>query len=48
MTVKHIQHMPQVSGSDEPPLHHVISDVTGVTGMRIIRAIVAENAIRRP
>jgi len=41
MTVKHIQHMHKSLDQMNLHLHHVISDVTGVTGMRIIRAIVA-------
>ncbi len=41
MTVKHIQHMQKSLDQMHLHLHHVMSDVTGVTGMRIIRAIVA-------
>ncbi len=41
MTVKHIQHMQKALDQMNLHLHHVISDVTGVTGMRILRAIVA-------
>src|SRR6266446_5606364 len=41
MTVKHIQHMQKSLDQMNLHLHHVISDITGVTGMRIIRAIVA-------
>jgi transposase len=41
MTVKHIQHMQKSLDQMHLHLHHVISDVTGVTGLRIIRAIVA-------
>jgi transposase len=41
MTVKHIQHMQKSLDQMNLHLHHVISDMTGVTGMRIIRAIVA-------
>ncbi len=41
MTVKHIQHMHKSLDQMNLHLHHVISDITGVTGMRIIRAIVA-------
>jgi hypothetical protein len=40
-TVKHIQHMQKSLDQMNLHLHPVISDVTGVTGMRIIRAIVA-------
>jgi hypothetical protein len=40
-TVKHIQHMQKALDHMNLHLHHVISDVTGVTGMRILRAIVA-------
>jgi transposase len=41
MTVKHMQHMHKSLDHMHLHLHHVMSDVTGVTGMRIIRAIVA-------
>jgi transposase len=41
MLVKHIQHMQKALDQMNLHLHHVISDVTGVTGMRILRAIVA-------
>ena len=41
MTVKHIQHMQKSLDQMHLHLHHVMSDITGVTGMRIIRAIVA-------
>jgi hypothetical protein len=41
MTVKHMQHMHKSLDQMNLHLHHVISDVTGVTGMRILRAIVA-------
>jgi len=41
LSVKHIQHMQKSLDQMNLHLHHVISDVTGVTGMRIIRAIVA-------
>lgn len=37
----HIQHMQKALTHMNLHLHHVVSDVTGVTGMRIIRAIVA-------
>ena len=37
----HIQHMQKALIHMNLQLHHVVSDVTGVTGMRIIRAIVA-------
>jgi len=36
----HIQHMQKALTLMNLQLHHVVSDVTGVTGMRIIRAIV--------
>jgi hypothetical protein len=35
----HIQHMQKAL--NQMNLHHVVSDMTGVTGMRIIRAILA-------
>jgi transposase len=41
MAAKHIQHMQKALDQMNLHLHHVISDLTGVTGMRIIRAIVA-------
>jgi transposase len=41
MTVKHIQHMQKSLDQMKLHLHHVISDLTGVTGMRMIRALVA-------
>ena len=37
----HIQHMQKALTQMNVQLHHVVTDITGVTGMRIIRAIVA-------
>ena len=37
----HIQHMQKALMEMNLQLHHVVSDITGVTGMRIIRGIVA-------
>ena len=37
----HIQHMQKTLMEMNLQLHHVVSDITGATGMRIIRAIVA-------
>jgi transposase len=37
----HIQHMQKALGEMNLQLHKVLSDITGVTGMRIIRAILA-------
>ena len=37
----HIQHMQKALTQMNLQLHHVVSDITGATGMRIIRAIVA-------
>lgn len=37
----HIQHMQKALTYMNLQLHHVISDITGATGMQIIRAIVA-------
>lgn len=37
----HIQHMQKALMEMNSQLHHVVSDITGVTGMRIIRALVA-------
>src|SRR6476620_2165377 len=39
----HIQHMQKALMQMNLQLHHVVSDITGVTGMRIMRAIVAGN-----
>jgi transposase len=35
-----IQHMRKALTQMNLQLHHIVSDITGVTGMRIIRAIV--------
>ena len=37
----HIQHMQKALTFMNLQLHHVVTDITGVTGMRIVRAIVA-------
>lgn len=37
----HIQHMQKALMQMNVQLHHVVADITGVTGMRIIRAIVS-------
>jgi transposase len=37
----HIQHMQKALTQMNLQLHHVVSDITGATGMRIIRAIIA-------
>ena len=37
----HIQHIQKAMTQMNLQLHHVISDITGLTGMKIIRAIVA-------
>lgn len=39
----HIQHMQKALTQMNVQIHHVISDITGLTGMRIIRAIVEGN-----
>src|SRR2546426_610271 len=39
----HIQHMQKALMQMNVQLHHVVSDITGLTGLRIIRAIVAGN-----
>jgi hypothetical protein len=39
----HIQHMQKALTQMNVQIHHVISDITGSTGMRIIRAIVEGN-----
>ena len=48
MTVKHLQHMQKSLDHMHLHLHHVMSDVTGVTGMGIIRAMVAGERDPRP
>ena len=40
-TASHIQHMQKALTQMNLQLHHVVTDITGVTGMAIIRAIVA-------
>jgi hypothetical protein len=40
----HIQHMQKAMPQLNLQLHHVIADITGLTGMRIIRAIVGGGA----
>src|ERR1700759_3994801 len=42
----HIQHMQKALMQMNVQLHHVVSDITGVTGLQIVRAIVA--GIRAP
>ncbi|MCC7171245.1 MAG: IS110 family transposase [Planctomycetes bacterium] len=37
----HVQHMQKALMQMNVQLHHVVSDITGVTGMRIVRAIMA-------
>jgi transposase len=48
----HIQHMQKALMEMNLQLHHVVSDITGTTGMRIIRAIAAgerdPDALARP
>jgi len=39
----HIQHMQKALMQMNLQLHHVVSDITGVTGMKVIRAIVEGN-----
>jgi transposase len=39
----HIQHMQKALMQMNVQLHHVVTDITGVTGMQILRAIVAGN-----
>jgi transposase len=39
----HIQHMQKALTQMNVQLHHVVTDITGVTGMQILRAIVAGN-----
>lgn len=40
---RHVQHMQKALSQMNIQLHHVISDVTGTTGMRIIRSIISGN-----
>ena len=42
-SASHIQHMQKALMQMNLQLHHVVSDITGVTGMKIIRAIVDGN-----
>lgn len=42
----HIQHMQKAMMQMNVQLHHVVSDITGVTGMKILRAIV--NGVQDP
>jgi hypothetical protein len=37
----HIQHMQKALMQMNVQLHHVVTDITGVTGMKILRALVA-------
>jgi transposase len=39
----HIQHMQKALMQMNVQLHHVVTDITGVTGMKILRAMVAGN-----
>lgn len=41
MTVKHLQPRHQARDHMQRPLHHVLRDVPGVTGLRLLRASVA-------
>ena len=41
----HIQHMQKALMQMNVQLHHIVSDITGVTGMRIVRAIVAGDPV---
>lgn len=41
MSAMHIQHMQKALMEMNVQLHHVVADITGVTGLKIIRAIVA-------
>ena len=41
----HVQHMQKALMQMNVQLHHVVTDITGVTGMRIIRAIVSGNQV---
>src|SRR5271154_1128240 len=41
----HIQHMQKALMEMNLQLHHVVSDITGATGMRIVRAIARASAI---
>lgn len=41
----HIQHMQKALMQMNVQLHHVVSDITGLTGLKVIRAIVAGNRV---
>jgi len=41
----HVQHMQKAMTQMNLQLHHVISDITGVTGMKIIRAWAASEIL---
>jgi transposase len=43
----HIQHMRKALTEMNLQLHHVVADITGATGLRIIRAIIAGEQDRR-
>ena len=43
----YVQHMQKALTQMNVQLHHVVADITGVTGMKIIRAIAAGFAIPR-
>jgi transposase len=40
-SASHIQHMQKALMQMNVQVHHVVSDIMGVTGLRILRAIVA-------
>ena len=41
LSASHIQHMQKALMQMNVQVHHVVSDIMGVTGLRILRAIVA-------
>ena len=43
----HVQHMQKALMQMNVQLHHVVSDINGVTGMKIVRAIIAGSARQR-
>ena len=47
MAVQHVQHMQKALTQMNVHIHHVISDLTGLTGLAIVDAILAESGTRR-
>jgi hypothetical protein len=47
MAATHVHHMQKALDQMNLQVHHVISDITGLTGLAIIDAILAVNGTRR-